>query len=108
MFLESLLQYKRCSREQNRQKCTEPALEAQIKGDRHTVPGRGGSQVSLKLYIETTLEISLEGQGEIHKQPKGFEHLSQREQPLQRHRGVKEYGMSEECLTGWRTDRLGR
>lgn len=72
------------------------------------MPGRGGSQVSLKLYIETTLEISLEGQGEIHKQPKGFEHLSQREQPLQRHRGVKEYGMSEECLTGWRTERLGR
>ena len=38
----------------------------------------------------------------------GKGHSQLREQPLQRHRGVKEYGMSEECLTGWRTERLGR
>lgn len=61
-----------------------------------------------QLHIETTLEISLEGQGEIHKQPKGEEHLSQREQPLQRHRGVKESGMFEGSLSDWRAERLGR
>lgn len=72
------------------------------------MPGRGGSYVSLKLHIETTFEISLEGQGEICKQPKGEERLSWREQSLQRHRGMKDYGMSEECLTDWRTEKLGR
>lgn len=53
-----------------------------------------------------TLESSLEGRGRIHRQSKEEEHLNQIEQPLQRHRSVKENGLYEgsPCdprMSGW-------
>lgn len=53
-----------------------------------------------------TLEISLAGGGRIPRQPNGEGHLNQREQPLQRHRGMKENGVSGGVLvagglSGW-------